>query len=281
LSETNREDDRPGEGSFSDPTSGSSDWQAPAESERPDLTQPVVPDATQTLPGDSGAAQDEPGAAASPVSAPSAPSAASPSQASPAPPPPPPPPYPAPGLGGDTGSGYPAPGQQQPYGSAAYPPPPGAPTGAPTAPAGDTSGFPGASGAPVPPPPAPGPYGEGTSYGTPAYGASPYGDPNAPYGTPPPAYYQQAPSQTNNSALVLTILSAVGMFACCGVTIVSLILGILGLAKQASDPEQSRKLTKWGWIAFAAGFVLGILAFVAWVAGMIAWAPETYIEPDF
>lgn len=266
MSETNREDGPTGEDSFSDPTSGSSDWQprtweapgaAPSDqsdsesghpdatdpsdaAERPDseqsdadLTQSVESDSTQQLPGDSGA----PGRDA--ASDPSAGSV----------PPPPPLPYPMSDQGDHAGLGapsYPSPGQAAPYGTSAYPPPPGTPG----------AGVPG-------PPPAPG-----------AYGASPYGDPSSPYGAPPPAYYQQAPSQTNNSALVLTILSGIGIFACCGVTIVSLVLGIIGLTKQATDPVQSAKLTKWGWIAFAAGLVLAVLGFIAYVAGMIALAPE-------
>lgn len=115
----------------------------------------------------------------------------------------------------------------------------------------------------TPPPPSGSPYPpEGQQS---PYGASPYGDPNAPYGTPPPGYYTQAPPQSNTSALVLTILSGIGMFACCGVTIVSLILGIVGLTKQATDPVQSAKLTKWGWIAFAVGLGLAVIGFIVYV----------------
>ena len=146
--------------------------------------------------------------------------------------------------------------------------------------------FSGTYGAPPPPPygAAPGQPPYGAAPGQPPYGAapgsSPYGDPNAPYGAPPPGYYSQAPSQTNTSALVLTILSGLGIFACCGVTIVSLVLGILGLTKQATDPAQSAKLTKWGWIAFAAGLVLAVVGFVLYVVGFVALAPE-FSEPGF
>ncbi|NLJ53739.1 MAG: hypothetical protein GX344_06345 [Intrasporangiaceae bacterium] len=129
----------------------------------------------------------------------------------------------------------------------------------------------------TPPPPPGSPY---PPQGQAPYGSAPYGDPNAPYGAPPPGYYAQAPSQTNTSALVLTILSGIGIFACCGVTIVSLVLGILGLTKQATDPVQSAKLTKWGWIAFACGLVLAVVGFVLYVVGFVALAPELS-EPGF
>ena len=306
MSETNREDGTTDEGSFDDPTpngpapsdptpsdptsgdptSGSRDWQprsweapgtAPSEQSEPDassvhsaesdLTQEVQTDSTRHIPSADGPPGDEGAPQHSAAPGPQTDSA------------PPPMPYPAPGQanapgqasapgqGTDTDQSspaYPPAGQPSPYGASAYPPPPPAPgVGAPPAPG---------VGAP-PAPPAPGAYG--------AYGSTSYADPNATYGAPPPAYYQQAPSQTNNSALVLTILSGVGIFACCGVTIVSLILGILGLTKQASDPAQSAKLTKWGWIAFAAGLALAVLALIGWVAGVMVWAPETYIEPDF
>lgn len=132
------------------------------------------------------------------------------------------------------------------------------------------------------PPPGPSPYPQPEApqdpYAQPApyapSGAAPYGDPSSPYGAPPAAYYQQAPSQQNTSALVLTILSGIGVFSCCGVTIPALIFGIVALVKQSTEPVQSAKLAKWGWIAFAAGFALAIIGFVLYVAGMIALAPE-------
>lgn len=158
----------------------------------------------------------------------------------------------------------PVPQWQQPT-SPLTPPPADPPYGAPT----------------PPPPPAPYPASDQAPYGGAPYGgppdsgtSAPYGAPDAPYGAPPPGYYQQAPSQTNTSALVLTILSGLGIFMCCGVTIVSLILGIVALTKQAADPAGSAKLTKWGWIAFAAGFVLAILGAVLYIGGMIALSPE-------
>lgn len=129
---------------------------------------------------------------------------------------------------------------------------------------------------PVPPPPPVGespfgqsPYGQPgdpSPYGQPApYGAAgaPYGSPGAAYGAPPPSYYQTQPSQQNTSALILTILSGVGVFACCAVTIIPLIFGIVALTKQTTDPVQSVKLTKWGWVSFAITAALGLFAMIA------------------
>lgn len=134
----------------------------------------------------------------------------------------------------------------------------------------------------TPPPPSPYPTQDQPTQGQPEgqYGASPYGAPASPYGTPPPNYYQSGPAQSNTSALILTILSGIGMFTCCGVTIVGLILGIIALTKQATDPVQSAKLTKWGWIAFGVGLVLAVLALVLYIVGIMVWAPDE-IYTDF
>lgn len=156
----------------------------------------------------------------------------------------------------------PPPPWQQPPTSAAPAPGPGAPYGTP------------------PPPPPPSPYPPQGQPPQGQYGASPYGAPASPYGTPPPNYYQSGPAQSNTSALVLTILSGIGMFTCCGVTVVSLILGIIGLTKQANDPVQSAKLTKWGWIAFAVGLVLAVVALVLYIIGIMALDPTSF-ESDF
>src|SRR5690606_7550351 len=109
-----------------------------------------------------------------------------------------------------------------------------------------------------PPPSGPSPY--GATGGPSPYGQQPpYGAPGSPYGAPPPAYYQTQAAQSNTSALILTILSGLGVFVCCGVTIISLILGIVALTKQSSEPEQSAKLTKWGWVVFGISAGLAVL----------------------
>lgn len=193
----------------------------------------------------------------------------------------------------DPTSPAPDPGWQQPAGSTSPPPPkpwtsqqgsePDSDSPAESAqPESGTTPAADPSSTVPPPPPAGAPYGTppppsgGAPYpqqGQTPYGSAPSGNQNPPYGTPPPAYYAQAPSQSNTSALVLTILSGIGVFACCGVTIVSLILGIIAITKQSTDPEQSAKLAKWGWIAFAVGLVLAVLGTIAYFGFMIALTP--------
>lgn len=102
------------------------------------------------------------------------------------------------------------------------------------------------------PPPAPQPYG---------YGA-------------PPAYATGTPT-TNSSALTLTILSGVSIMFCGGLLVIpALVLGIIGLTKQSSEPAESAKFTRWGWIAFAAGWVLSIFLIIAFFAVFIASASD-------
>ncbi len=150
-------------------------------------------------------------------------------------------------------------------------PPPPSPYGAPPA---TPSQVPPPPSAPygTPPPVNPYPTSGQSPYGQPQ---APYGDPNAPYGAPPQAYYQQLPSQSNTSALVLTIISGLGMF-CCGLSVVSLVLGIIALVKQSTDPVQSAKLAKWGWIAFAVTAVLGVLLVVGYVVAMTMLEPGSF-----
>ena len=119
----------------------------------------------------------------------------------------------------------------------------------------------------TPPPPPADPYGPPQ----PAY--DPYaatGGPTAQGGYPaynapgqwqaPPAAYGAPPAQ-NTSALVLTIISGIITVSCCIPGVVPLILGIMALSKNATDPEGSRRLTKWGWIAFGVGIALVVIAF--------------------
>ncbi|HHU09628.1 MAG TPA: hypothetical protein GXZ60_06390 [Intrasporangiaceae bacterium] len=159
-------------------------------------------------------------------------------------------PYPSTYSGSQTPPEPAPPPAPNPYAAppaSSFPPPPSSsPDAAPEPPS--PYGTPPAFGAPPPPP-------TGQS--------SPYGDPSVPYGTPPPAYYQTQAPQSNTSALVLTIISGIGVFACCAVTIIPLILGVVALAKQTTEPEQSAKFAKWGWISFAITIVLAILAVIA------------------
>lgn len=75
----------------------------------------------------------------------------------------------------------------------------------------------------------------------------------------PPAAYGAPPAQ-NTSALVLTILSGIATVTCCLPMIVSLIMGIVALTRNSTDPEGSRRMTKWGWIAFGICLTLSVIA---------------------
>ncbi|WP_353951206.1 hypothetical protein V6K52_16435 [Knoellia sp. S7-12] len=89
---------------------------------------------------------------------------------------------------------------------------------------------------------------------------------NAPGQWQAPPAYGAAPPQ-NTSALVLTILSGIGLVLCCQVFMIgSLILGIMGLTKNADDPEGARKMAKWGWVVFAASIVLSIIGIAIFIA---------------
>jgi hypothetical protein len=105
----------------------------------------------------------------------------------------------------------------------------------------------------------------------------PYGQPQQPYGVQQPygqaqsgqqygAYGQQQyatgpPTQTNGSAIALTIVSVLSL--CNFFTVASLVLGIIALTRTSTDPESSRRLTKIGWIVFAVSWGLVILGVVA------------------
>jgi len=139
-----------------------------------------------------------------------------------------------------------------------------------------------------PPPPSPGnphaqqpaqppnqPYGQQPP-------SQPYGQqpPSQPYGqqSPPQPYGQQQGAQypgygqqtystgphseTNASAIVLTIVSGLIMFSTCfTIGIPSLIFGIMALTSNNTDPEGSRKKAKTGWIIFAVN--VGVVVLLA------------------
>ena len=89
---------------------------------------------------------------------------------------------------------------------------------------------------------------------------------------PPP--YPYAPVQhtePNTSAIVLVILSSLALLTgyCCYIGIPGLVLGILGITKQQTDPEGAARLTKIGWISFAVLTVITILAVIAFVVAIV------------
>ena len=132
----------------------------------------------------------------------------------------------------------------EPYGGGSYSPP-----GYPQAPYGQGAG--------APPPPVPGAGGPGT-----------YPAASQPPPTGYPGYQQQQP---NTGALVLTIVSGATLLFCGGLLVIpALIFGILGLTRQGSDPESSRRMTRYGWWAYVAGVVVSIIAVIVVVVVIIA-----------
>ena len=49
-------------------------------------------------------------------------------------------------------------------------------------------------------------------------------------------------------------------------TVPALILGIVGLSKQSTDPEGAARMTRYGWIAFGVGVLVSILALTVFFA---------------
>lgn len=162
---------------------------------------------------------------------------------------------------------YGAPQQDAPPATDPHATPAQNPYGAPPAPPVDPYGAPSASGA-YPPPPTPGASVPSYGQSAPSGQSAPYG-PAAPYGSAP-AYGPGSPyaaPRNNTSALVLTIVSGlttvITIGFCVGIVFVpALVFGIIGLTKQSSDPESSRKMSRWGWISFGVAIGLGVLAIV-------------------
>jgi amino acid transporter len=77
------------------------------------------------------------------------------------------------------------------------------------------------------------------------------------------SYEAGAPTESNVSAVVLTILSVLSL--CNFLALGSLALGIIALAKRSTDPEGSRRLTRIGWIVFAVVWALVIVSIVAFL----------------
>lgn len=219
------------QGEHSDPTA-SPDWTSPSSSQPTEPT-PEPPQSTPTEQIPQG----------------TDPYAAGAGQPSVPPVPPPPPSYDAPYVQ-PRGESNPYAGSSaqptNPY-AATPPPPPQGPYGAPPA----TDPYAGAQ-------PAYDPYAATGAHAQPG-GYPPYQAPGQ-WQAPPAAY--GAPPPQNTSALVLTIMSGIVTVSCCLPGIVPLILGIVALTKNATDPEGSRRLTKWGWIAFGVGIALAVIGVI-------------------
>ncbi len=104
-------------------------------------------------------------------------------------------------------------------------------------------------------------------------GQSGYGQAPAGYGYPPPTVSPYGQPQNNTSALVLLIVSLISIVFCGGLLVIpAAIMGGISLSRQSTDPESSRNLSKWGWIAYAIGIVVSIIVAVVFIAFVISSA---------
>jgi hypothetical protein len=139
------------------------------------------------------------------------------------------------------------------------------------------------------PAPASSPYGQQAPVSNPyaqqppvqPYGQQPYGQsPGPQYGGYGQQSYSNGPPQTNSSAIVLTVVSAVTMLSTCVIGIPSLIFGIMALTSNSTDPAGSRKKAKTGWIIFAVNVgvvvLLAVVAVIALFAYSDASSPGTF-----
>ena len=109
-------------------------------------------------------------------------------------------------------------------------------------------------------------------YGRPAgqYGQAQPGQPYTAYGQQP--YGVAAPAATNTSAIVLTILSGVSIVFGNILAVGSLVLGIMALTSNSTDPVGSRKKTKTGWIIFAVVWAVAFVVLVIAVISLVAFS---------
>jgi hypothetical protein len=117
----------------------------------------------------------------------------------------------------------------------------------------------------VPPPygQQPPPYGQQAPYGQPGYYApQPYQGYQQPpgYATPPYGGYPQ-PTPTPGSTIALVVVSGILTLTCL-FGIPSLVIGIVALTKVNTNIEETRRLTRIGWITLG---VIGSIALVALV----------------
>lgn len=109
-------------------------------------------------------------------------------------------------------------------------------------------------------------------YGEQRYGQQGYGAEYQPTAQYPPGYgyggYAPAGPPTPTSTIVLLIISGLttlsGIFVLVGLP--ALILGIVAIAKNRTAPAEARKLTRIGWITYAAVAALHVLGLVGLLA---------------
>jgi hypothetical protein len=151
------------------------------------------------------------------------------------------------------------PGQPSPYG------PPAGQGPAAATPSGDPATAPGYPPA-APYGAAPG-YPPADPYGAPAGYGQPAGYPPAPGYGAPPGYGYPPPAPTPTSAIVLVVLSGLATATCWGALagLPGLILGIIALTGNSTDPERSRRMTRIGWITFGSVSLFTVLAVAAFI----------------
>jgi len=101
-------------------------------------------------------------------------------------------------------------------------------------------------------------------------GQGQYGQPQ--YGGQYPAYGQSryaTGAPNNTSAIILTIVSGVSMLSTLFfVGIPSLVLGIMALTSNGTDPVGSRKKSRIGWIIYAINAAL-VIIFAVGIAALV------------
>lgn len=115
-------------------------------------------------------------------------------------------------------------------------------------------------------------YGQ-PQYGDPQYGQQGYGAGYQQVAQYPPGYGGYAPTgpPTPASTIVLLIISGLtiftGIFVLVGLP--ALIIGIVAITKNRTAPEETRKLTRIGWITYAAVAALHLLGFLGLLATLL------------
>lgn len=67
-------------------------------------------------------------------------------------------------------------------------------------------------------------------------------------------------TQRKSSAVTLLIVAGISSLVGIFLAIPAAILGILAVVHQGDSPSRSAKFTRWGWIAYATGMTLTVLA---------------------
>lgn len=111
-------------------------------------------------------------------------------------------------------------------------------------------------------PPPPDPYGQPMGQGQ--YSQPQYGGQYPAYGQSP--YATGAPTPSNTSGIILTIVSALATISTCVIGIPSLVMGIMALTSNKTDPLGSRKKSRLGWIVLAINAAFVVILVVVIVA---------------